>query len=182
MNHWTEWANFELAKNLNLNNSVYFYVNRMHSYVSLAKQSDGKSTDAGRSWRGNFTGRYHWTSGRLKGAYAGGSLRARGSSVIGYGTSVKPSLYPQFPGAEQNFEVLDLVKPYSGREVWDTDMFAGYMLKLAEGKYELKFQVNVRNVFDQDDLIEQRANSAGRVVRYTPPEPRRFYFTTTLGF
>jgi iron complex outermembrane receptor protein len=186
--HWKQWALWErglpnyastYADNWTFINPAF---NFMSSYLGLMAEVDGRSNVQGRQWRSNLTARYNFTQGALKGLYAGATVRYRGKSVIGYGTKTTPNPYPGWPGASATITVPDITRPIYGTDLVETDAFVAYRRPILAERYELKLQLNIRNLFDDDDIIAQKAVSTGQIVNYAYKDPRMFVFTTTLGF
>jgi iron complex outermembrane recepter protein len=118
---------------------------------------------------------YDFKEGFAKGFTIGGGWRWRSANVIG--TDVN--------GREIN-----------GREITGTDLMLGYTRKLRGLPGQVRFQVNVMNVFNQTDIIPSRLSTSaaapnGFMVpgnrgmaysRYELVEPRQVQFTTTYSF
>ncbi len=186
--HWKQWAEWERglpnyeSTFANSWTNINPAFNFMSSYLGLMAEVDGRSNMQGREWRSNLTGRYNFTQGPLKGLHAGATMRYRGKSVIGYRTKTVANPYPSWPGASANFLVPDINRPIHGAEILETDAFLAYRTKIFSDRYDLRFQLNIRNLFDNDDIIPQKAVSTGQVVNYAYKQPRTFILTTTLGF
>ncbi len=87
-----------------------------------------------------------------------------------------------FAGAPQQVVVPVLARPISGEPLEEIEAFLGYSRRLAR-RIEWRIQLNIRNLFDQQDPIGQRANLAtGAVSIYTVPEPRSFILANTFTF
>ncbi|MBE7537809.1 MAG: hypothetical protein HS122_05300 [Opitutaceae bacterium] len=150
------------------------------SNINLIKQADGRTTEQARGKRLNVVTRYTLDHGRFKGAFAGAGYRWRSRSVVGYKSQVLPNEFP-FAGIPDQIAVPDINLPVYGRPVNETELFFGYSRKLGR-KVEWRAQLNIRNVFDDNGIIPQRANSVGAVTVFTIPEPRSFVLTNTFSF
>jgi outer membrane receptor protein involved in Fe transport len=72
--------------------------------------------------------------------------------------------------------------PIKGKVLSETELFLGYTRRLGQ-RVNWRVQLNVRNLFDNRDRLEQRANlAAGYVTVYAVPEPRSFILTNTFSF
>ncbi len=72
--------------------------------------------------------------------------------------------------------------PLKGEIVSETELFLGYSRRLGQ-RVNWRVQLNVRNLLDDQDPLEQRANiTAGFTTVYTVPEPRSFILTNTFSF
>ena len=123
----------------------------------------------------SFFTAYDFKEGRLKGFTIGGGWRWRSANVIG--------------SDSQGREI-------TGREIGAADAMIGYATKLGNLPGRFRFQVNVANLFDQDEIIPVRLATGtgaadgfmlpgGRgtaLSRYDLVSPREFRFTTTYSF
>ena len=122
----------------------------------------------------SFFTAYDFRTGRLEGFSVGGGWRWRSANII---------------GSNSQGEI-------TGKEISAADMMLGYNVKLRRLPGRLRFQLNISNLLDRDDIIPSRlARSAtapdgyilpgGRGVAYTRydlVQPREFRFTTTYSF
>jgi outer membrane receptor for ferric coprogen and ferric-rhodotorulic acid len=118
---------------------------------------------------------YDFRTGKLEGFTIGGGWRWRSANIIGSNSK----------GDE-----------IRGKELSAADLMLGYSVKLRRLPGRLRFQVNISNLFNQDDIVPSRiAFSAtapdgyilpgGRGIAYTRydlVQPREFRFTTTYSF
>ena len=188
LDHWVEWAKWErglpnydgvYANNWTFINPAF---NFMAPWLAHMMESDGKSNNQGRSWRVNLVGKYTFKEGPAKGLSIGSAVRFRSKNVIGYGTKVAPNPYPEWPGASDEFLVPDTAQPIYGSVITEFDAFATYRMTVFKDKADLKLQLNIRNLFDDDSLIEQKAISTGELVNYTYTTPREVILSATLSF
>lgn len=147
--------------------------------LNLMRQADGQRVEQGREWRANLVTRYSFDEGRLKGFFAGGGYRWRSKSVIGYRAIAVPNEF-SFPGVPAEITVPALNAPVFGDATHDIESFVGYTRRLNRGT--LRVQLNVRNLFDDDEPVAQRANTSGAVTIVTLPQPRTFVWTATFSF
>jgi outer membrane receptor protein involved in Fe transport len=149
--------------------------------LNQMKQADGQRVENGRDWRINLVTRYSFTEGALRGAFVGTGFRYRSPQVLGYLASQVQNDFP-LPGAPTQVLVPARDTPIEGETVQETELFFGYSRKVFK-RFNWRVQLNVRNVFDDQDPVAQRANiSAGFVTVYAVPEPRTFILTNTISF
>lgn len=115
----------------------------------------------------NLRTNYSFTEGRLNGFSAGAGIRWRGKPVIGY-TSSNPA-------------TRQLIH---GEETIDVDGNIGYKRKLrwSNRTIDWQLQLNVSNLFDNDDLFITAAFTDGTPRQYTLRAPREFILTSTWRF
>jgi outer membrane receptor for monomeric catechols len=123
----------------------------------------------------SFFTAYDFREGWRKGFTVGGGWRWRSANVIGSDAR----------GRE-----------ITGKEIAAADAMAGYNTKLGRLPGRFRFQVNVANLFDQDEIIPVRlaTGTAARdgftlpggrgaaLSRYDLVSPREYRFTTTYSF
>jgi hypothetical protein len=148
--------------------------------MNLLRQSDGASTEQGRSWRANLFTRYTFDKGRLKGLALGGGYRWRDKGVIGYRATTIPNEF-NFPTLPENVTVPALESPVYSRATHDIEALIGYSRKITKD-VRWNVQLNVRNLLDDRDFIGQKANTSGTITNMTTPAPRTFILTNTFSF
>ena len=126
-----------------------------------------------RPHRANFFTAYDFTQGRLKGFTIGGGYRWRSPNIIGSTAG----------GTERE-----------GRAITAADLLLRYKRRLAEGRFNgmLVFQVNVMNLFNEDEILPTHISSTtnfqvpgGRGIgysRFALVAPRSIRFTTSYEF
>jgi outer membrane receptor protein involved in Fe transport len=127
-----------------------------------------------RPYKANLSGRYSFTEGRLKGAFAGAGLRWQGKSKLGR------TLVGRAPNGLRLFG--DTIY---GPEDFKMDAFLGYRRRLAvlPGKPQLLLQLNVSNLTDEDEYMPLRYNPLMTgYARVLLLEPRKFRLTAALEF
>lgn len=149
--------------------------------LNQMKQADGQKVENGRDWRVNLVTRYAFSEGVLKGAFVGGGHRYRSPQVLGYLAKMVKNEFP-LPGAPAEVLVPSRAAPIEGSIVAETDLFFGYSRRLSR-TVNWRVQLNIRNLLDDRDPMEQRANiTTGQVTVYAVPEPRSFILTNTFSF
>lgn len=147
------------------------YVTQIKAGLDLAQASDGFTSPRQSEWRVNLITNYSWTTDSwLKGFSVGGAMRWAAAPVIGY------------PNRTVSGQVLpDVSNPYFGSDLFRLDSWIAYERKL-NAKLKLRFQLNVRNVLDESDLIPTKARSTGEKTNFSAPDPRLFVLSTKLMF
>lgn len=149
--------------------------------LNQMKQADGQKVENGRDWRVNFVSRYAFTEGMLRGSFVGAGYRFRSPQNLGYRATMVQNEFP-LTGAPAQVLVPARNAPIEGEVVSETELFLGYSRRLGR-KLNWRVQLNVRNVFDDQDPMAQRANiTSGFVTVYAVPEPRSFILTNTFSF
>ena len=93
------------------------------------------------------------------------------------------SEYVARAAAGEEIVVTDRNNPILGTEIRSVDAFAGYTFRrLFSGKISWRLQLNVRNLFDADDLVVQQALSTGQGAIYRLQTPRTFILTNVFTF
>ena len=124
---------------------------------------------------------FSFSEGLFRGAFVGTGFRYRSPQVLGYLASLVPNEFP-LPGAPQQVLVPARQAPIEGKSVTDTEFFFGYSRRIMK-RYHWRVQLSIRNLFDDQDPMAQRANiSAGFTTVYAVPDPRTFVLTNTLSF
>jgi outer membrane receptor protein involved in Fe transport len=149
--------------------------------LNQMKQADGQRVENGRDWRVNLVTRYSFSEGVLRGSFVGTGFRYRSPQVLGYLASLVANEFP-LPGAPAQILVPAREAPIEGETVKETELFFGYSRRFAK-RFNWRVQLNIRNVFDDQDPMAQRANLAGGFPSvYAVPEPRTFILTNTISF
>ncbi|HLP02923.1 MAG TPA: TonB-dependent receptor plug domain-containing protein [Opitutaceae bacterium] len=112
----------------------------------------------------------------LKGANVGFSYRWSDKNVIGfYSRTVTDEI------SGQPIDVADLSRPIDGERQDAVDFWIGYERDLSHG-VRWRIQLNVRNLFADDDLIPTTMQPDGTVATYRIPEPRTWTISNTFSF
>jgi outer membrane receptor protein involved in Fe transport len=143
------------------------------------KQADGQRVENGRDWRVNLVTRYSFSEGLFRGAFVGTGFRYRSPQVLGYLASLVPNEFP-LAGSPERVLVPARNAPIDGKTIADTELFLGYSRRIMK-RYHWRVQLNVRNIFANQDPMAQRANvAAGFTTVYAVPDPRTFVLTNTV--
>jgi len=194
---WADWVSIANQPIGNIPGMTQTIRQYMQSIIlptmSYMKMSSGMPNPQERKYRINFTGRYSLQRGEFKGLYFGGNYSWRSKSILAYGSrpAQASEVYKDFAGVGAgSYDVPDFNSPITGRPLTSLDGFLGYRRKIFQGKCEWSVQLNIRNLLDDDELIQQRAygkkQSDGTmkfwITNYNVPDPRRFLLTNTISF
>lgn len=129
-----------------------------------------------REWRANAFTNYRFTSGLLKGFNLGGGVRWWGPAMTGHGGQVVPGIATLVEDASILYKNADAQT--------FVDLLVGYRypFKMGGRNRMLNLQVNVRNLFDEDDISPNRTNFAGVDYEYVRVESRQVSLQATLTF
>jgi outer membrane receptor protein involved in Fe transport len=137
---------------------------------------EGQNVSELREWRANIVTNYQFsTDSRLAGWSVGGAVRWQDKAAIGY-----PIVFRDFDG--RNLAVPDLANPYYGPAETGVDMWVGYTCKIMKGKARLRFQMNIRNLLDNDKFVPVAAQPDGSIVSWLAPVGRTINFRTAFEF
>jgi iron complex outermembrane receptor protein len=149
-------------------------------------QNNGNVVPQTRLYRVNFTTRYQFSTGVLKGFHVGGSARWRDKTALGYGTRVAQASELKFTTGfllpTDTLVINDLAQPILGPDEMFFDGNIGYERRLWNKRIGWKIQLNIRNLLDNTDRVPQRLTSTGAVSVFTLLEPRTFQLTNTFSF
>ncbi len=143
---------------------------------------EGLSNPDIREWRFNLTGTYTFQNGLLENVSIGGSVRYRDKPFIGTQAKFVDVELPD--GSLYTVATEDPNNLLYGDEFWFFDAMLGYRNTFVlDGKaIGYAFQINVRNILDEDDPYTTDATSSGRPVRVAQNLPREIYFSASLEF
>ncbi len=140
---------------------------------NLYRIQEGSDVPELRPWRFNLITNYSFNEGKFKGANIGGGYRWQDGVVVGY---------PVLPGATiDDPRAFDLDNPYMGPSEDAIDFWVGYSRRLSD-KIDWRIQLNIRNVFGDDDLIPITVQPDGTMAAGRIPEPTVWTITNTFRF
>jgi outer membrane receptor for ferric coprogen and ferric-rhodotorulic acid len=119
-------------------------------------------------YSGNLRTNYTFRQGVLKGFSAGFGVRWRGAPVLGY-TAADPATREAIMGDDTLLADLNLAYRFTPREIFGR-------------RVEISTQLNVNNVFKEDDLVPTRVFDDGQIRTYRFQVPRDIFLTTTFRF
>jgi outer membrane receptor protein involved in Fe transport len=142
-------------------------------YATFKKLTAEEGTKASqlREWRVNLITNYSFSESVLKGFSIGGALRWEGEVIIGY---------EYFNAGELDW-LPDLEKPVYGPPETKVDAWIRYTKRISR-RVTWTVQLNVRNLFNEDDLIPVFYNPDGSGNVYRLGSERTWFVTTGLKF
>jgi hypothetical protein len=143
------------------------------SEFTARKLQEGTNVPELRKWRFNVISNYDFTEGRVRGVNVGGGLRWQDTIVIGY----RP-----IPGATASDVSFDIANPYRGPAETNVDLWVGYGRKAVFRGIDWRVQLNVRNVFQGDELIPVTIQPDGGPAGYRIAPVRTFTLSNIFKF
>ena len=193
---WTKWAT-DLKNDkgdvLTSNNATQILAQILNLQNNLASVAPGTVNNGTNKWTGSFNANYSFArESKLAGFSVGWAISGRGPRKIG---TVNPNVLFKLPiGANatpaQN-EAAAFAYLYS-TAYYLQDMNMSYTRRIA--KYNWRFQVNVSNLTNKDDLLFNTFGAYRELGLATNPflgtfnqaytyiDPRKFSFTTSVAF
>lgn len=139
-----------------------------------------------RRWRANAVGNYDFQGERLKGWGIGGGVRWLDQAALGYPVAnFRADLTPVPAGAPalpSDIRISDVRNPFYGPSETRYDAWVSYQRRILQGSYGLKLQLNVRNLFTEDELVPAVINPDGSIPVWSIAEGRKFTLTARLTF
>lgn len=164
---------------------VAFQRNVLNRY-NIAASADGAPVHELRQWRANFVGNYDFQGEALKGFGVGGAVRWLDKAALGYPlANFRPDLTPVpdgEPAMPGDIRISDVRNPYFGPTETRYDAWVSYSTKILGGKYGVKLQLNVRNLFTEDELVPAVINPDGSIPVWSIAEGRKYTLTARLSF
>lgn len=154
------------------------------------QETSGASNPQIRKWRVNAVTNYTFPiTSRFRGFGVGGTMRFQDRIFLGYLGRINPA----DPAGSL---IADPRKPIMGPTETDYDCWASYRRRIFGDKVSLKLQLNIRNVFTNDELVPIRAQQADVYSKYPAFDqykstnyqlfriaaPRTIQLTATFGF
>jgi hypothetical protein len=129
-----------------------------------------------REWRANMFTNYRFESGWRKGLSVGGGVRWWGRGNTGNGGQLVPGIAAPI--------VDTRVLHRDAKAQTFVDAVVAYRRPFMAGNRKLgwRVQLNVRNLFDYDELEVARSDYAGQPYEFLRVAPRQVSVTTTLSF
>ena len=137
---------------------------------NLYRRQEGSDVPELRPWRFSLVTNYAFNDGVLKGFNMGASYRWQDEIILGY-----PVI--EIDG-EPNF---DLDNPYHGDSEGNVDLWAGYERMLTD-KIHWRIQVNVRNAFQENDLIPITVQPDGSSAAFRIQNEATWTVSNTFSF
>lgn len=188
---WVEWINQRLpvwrtagglgwdkvAVSSSDNRTIEQYYNQaILPEITSLQLATGTQRFRQREWRANVFTNYRFEGGWRKGLSVGGGVRWWGPGNTGNGGQLVPGL---------TTPVVDTkVLHRDARSQTFVDLVVAYRRPFMVGnrKFGWRVQLNIRNLFDYDDLEVARSDYAGRAYEFLRVSPRQVSITTALTF
>ncbi|ACB77539.1 TonB-dependent receptor plug domain-containing protein [Opitutus terrae] len=152
-----------------------WYTTNLLAPMKLAVATQGKPIMQNREWKFNLVTNYQLrgiTDQRwLKNMDVGGGIRWEDRAIIGYAGAA--------PDPDGVIREYDASHPFYDKDRAYFDVMAGYNLKLRD-KYSVRFQLNVRNIFEDGRLQAAAVNPDGSTYVYRIIDPRQIIFTVSF--
>ena len=126
-----------------------------------------------REYRVNVLGNYTFSEGRLAGTKIGAAYRWQDEAAAGYPITTDP-VY--------GLPVKDVLSPYFDETTNFVDVWVGYRRKIFDDKVDWNIQLNIRNLFADNDPVAVQFQPDGSVARVAIPAPRQFILSNTFTF
>ena len=137
-----------------------------------ARAGNGQRVSELRQWRFNFVTTYDFIDGPLEGVSIGGAVRWQDKAAIGN--------YPRYNEVAEQW-VVDASSPIYGDTETDIDFWIGYERQLTN-RVAWSIQLNVWNLFGDDDLIPIVANPDGTTAQVRIPSETTWQISNTFKF
>jgi outer membrane receptor for monomeric catechols len=134
---------------------------RVQEHIDNTTAFEGLGDPGSRRRQGNLFTNYRFTGGPLKGFNIGGGVRYLGPLSAGVNQADRSLVF--------------------GNSKTLYDLLLGYRTKLGE-RFDVKFQLNIRNLFDESDYTIAGLEGDGRLRAIALQSPREFQFRTTLSW
>ena len=158
-----KWGKYPSALGNSFNIGDRFELTHEGPFQLVSLQDSAGSIDQIREWRWNAFTSYRFDSeSRLKGWSVGGGARWQDKAAIGY---------PMIFDNELNDNRPDINNAHFGPSELNMDSFVRYKTRIFGDKVDMTLTLNIRNLFDEDDLIPVAANpnsAAGHPSGNTP--------------
>lgn len=169
------WDNVTVSSTNNRTIHQYYDQNIVTEIASL-QTAVGTQRFREREWRSNLFTNYRFTEGWRKGLSVGGGVRWWGPANTGNGGVFLPGIADPV--------VNPSILYRNARSQTFVDVVAAYRRPLAVRgtKLQWRIQLNVRNLFDEDELEAARSDFSGRPFEFLRVAPRQVSVTTGVMF
>ncbi len=158
-----------------------FYDSSVDAIVAEARQLQGAAPFGQRKWRATFITNYRFIEGVLENFGIGGAIRMEDKAVIGYYGAVNEN--GQYFRTDPSRPIYDTDVGVSRLDdLTHIDLWFSYDLSLFGDKVDARIQLNIRNLFGDEELLPVYANWDGSVANYRITQPREIFVTTRFRF
>ncbi len=123
-------------------------------------------------WRVNALANWTFRDGWMNGVGVGGAYRYESGKTIGF-----PRYFDENGGV-----VADISRGFETGSNDRYDLWLRYRRSIFEDRYDVSVQLNVYNIFGDNELIPVRANPDGSFANFRIRDGRSWKLTTTLSF
>jgi hypothetical protein len=148
------------------------WLQEFYSSYQLYRLLESSDVPELRPWRFNVVTNYTFNQGFLKNVNVGGGYRWQDESIIGFAIKTDPTT---------GEEAYDISRPHKGPTEDALDLWVGYERKLTR-RLTWRIQLNVRNVFSEDEFIPISTQPDGSMAVGKIPEPTVWTVTNSLMF
>lgn len=138
-----------------------------------SKAVEGQEDPKVRKYRFNFITNYTFTEGRFKGFNVGGAYRYQDAAAIGFALKQDPDTLDYYP---------DPTSTFNDDKNKFVDMWVGYRRRIMNDRVSWKVQLNIRNVFADNDPLVAQYQPDGSWARAKLPSPRQFILQNSFNF
>ncbi len=154
-----------------------FYTGNIDAPYKLAITNSGKPRPQTREWRANLTTNYKLAglgvdSKWLKNMSVGGTVRWEDQATVGFLAGT--------PDADGVVRKLDGNKPIYDKARYYADVMVSYNMKLFNDRVSARFQLNVRDIFENGRLQAVGYNPDGTPWNFRIIDPRQFILTASF--
>ncbi len=153
-----------------------YYEESIVTEIASLQTAVGTQRFREREWRSNLFTNYRFTTGWRKGFSLGGGVRWWGPANTGNGGAYLPGI------ADPVVDPHILYRNAPSQTF--VDVVAAYRRPFVVGRTKLvwRLQLNIRNLFDEDELEAARSDYSGRAYEFLRVVPRQVSVTAGLAF
>lgn len=166
------------------NNVRQAFEQQVLSQFTSQAAADGGPASELRKWRVSSVVNYRFQEGKLKGFGLGGAVRWEDQASIGFPlTTIEIDGSPSDGVAEAtDIRTYDSSRPIYGPDEWFYDGWVSYERPIFKGRIHWTLQLNVRNLFGDDDAIPALVHPNGMVAAVRIAQPRTVTVSTKFAF
>lgn len=149
-----------------------FWLRENWANFSVVQQLNGQLAPELVEWRFNGLANYSFREGKLKGVGIGGAYRYESGSSVGF-----PRFFDEF-----GFVKADIDNPIERDATDRVDLWLSYQRPLMNEKINWKVQLNLFNIFGDNELIPTKANPDGTFAQFRIQEGTSWRLANTFEF